>query len=141
MTLKTAKLLCNAIDCSFAKRDGEYRVNFLGATDATAYYTTDLYDAVDTAVEMHRQWGPTACRQWSASLDATRLHFATPRDLDIACGETPSVFYLTVGTRADNRNLVSLWDDPYSRESGKDTGDRLVDLQLTSAQRTQLFGN
>ena len=51
----------------------------------------------------------------------------------------PHVLFLTVGTRDDNRGLVSLWDDPYSRERGKDDGDRLVDLDLTAAQRLALF--
>ena len=31
---------------------GEYRVNFKGGREATAYYTTDIDDAKDTAVAM-----------------------------------------------------------------------------------------
>lgn len=34
------------------KRDGEYRVNFAGGKEATAYYTNDLEDAFATGVTM-----------------------------------------------------------------------------------------
>jgi hypothetical protein len=34
------------------KTDGEYRVNFVGGKEATAYYTNDLADAFGTGVAM-----------------------------------------------------------------------------------------
>lgn len=34
------------------KRDGEYRVNFKGGSEATAYYTDDIQDALDTGKMM-----------------------------------------------------------------------------------------
>jgi hypothetical protein len=34
------------------KVDGEYRVNFAGGDEATAYYTNDLEDAFSTAIDM-----------------------------------------------------------------------------------------
>lgn len=34
------------------KRDGEYRVNFIGGTEADAYYTDDLQDAYATGIDM-----------------------------------------------------------------------------------------
>jgi len=37
---------------SLRKRDGEYRVNFRGESESTAYYTNDIQDAVNTGVAM-----------------------------------------------------------------------------------------
>jgi hypothetical protein len=34
------------------KTDSEYRVNFKGGTEATAYYTTDINDALETGAAM-----------------------------------------------------------------------------------------
>lgn len=51
-TLKEAKKELNAIGMSISKRDGEYRVNYKGGKESTAYYTNDLGDAVSTGVEM-----------------------------------------------------------------------------------------
>jgi hypothetical protein len=34
---------------------GEYRVNFVGGMEATAYYTDDLYDAFETGRTMSRR--------------------------------------------------------------------------------------
>jgi hypothetical protein len=34
------------------KVEGEYRVNFRGGKEATAYYTNDLRDAYDTGIAM-----------------------------------------------------------------------------------------
>jgi hypothetical protein len=54
-TLKEAKLLLKKLNISITKKDGEYRVNYFShcggllRMEATAYYTTDLQDAVDTA--------------------------------------------------------------------------------------------
>jgi hypothetical protein len=122
MTKRTAKTLCNAIGCTFTfdAEYSEFRVNLKGGSIGTLYHTDDIFDAVETAVAMHRRQ-----REFSAFVN-------TP---------TGRILHLTVGTRDDNRNLVSLWDDPASRQRGLDDGDRCVDLELTSAQRTQLFGN
>jgi len=54
MTLAEAKKACSEIGCVLTKRDGEYRVNFRGGNEATAYYTNDLRDAVLTAAQMAR---------------------------------------------------------------------------------------
>lgn len=43
------RIVHNAV---LAKKDGEFRVNFTGGKEATAYYTTDLEDAFATGVEM-----------------------------------------------------------------------------------------
>ena len=48
MTLQTAKNQLRDFGMSVNVRDGEYRVNFLGGKEETAYYTNDLEDAVDT---------------------------------------------------------------------------------------------
>lgn len=39
---------------TIARRDGEYRVNYRGASDTTAYYTDDMKDAIQTAVKMEQ---------------------------------------------------------------------------------------
>lgn len=48
-TLKNAQARVRRWGMSLRKNDGEYRVNFSGGREATAYYTNDLEDAVDTA--------------------------------------------------------------------------------------------
>lgn len=37
---------------SLSCRDGEYRLNYPNGEEATAYYTNDLQDAIDTAEAM-----------------------------------------------------------------------------------------
>ena len=54
MTLATAKTLARSIGLTLTKHDGEYRVNFQGGKEATAYYTNDIHDALYTAVAMSR---------------------------------------------------------------------------------------
>jgi hypothetical protein len=39
-------------DIAISSHEGEYRVNFRNGREATAYYTTDLTDAVGTAIQM-----------------------------------------------------------------------------------------
>lgn len=38
-------------------KDGKYRVNFKGAREESAYYTTDLQDAIRTAKSMRKRDG------------------------------------------------------------------------------------
>jgi hypothetical protein len=52
MTLSDAKKIVAAVGCTLSKSDGEYRVNLRGHGEATAYYTNDLQDAVNTAKTM-----------------------------------------------------------------------------------------
>ena len=54
MTDAQLKQALRAIGFSLRKRDGEYRVNFTGGGEATAYYTDDRADALDTARAMDR---------------------------------------------------------------------------------------
>jgi hypothetical protein len=51
MTLQKAKSIAR----HFGLTLGHYRVNFRDGDDTTAYYTDDLEDAVNTAVEMARK--------------------------------------------------------------------------------------
>lgn len=53
-TLKTATahLRRYGVTLSRCHVDGEYRVNLRNGTETTAYYTSDLDDAVDTGVVM-----------------------------------------------------------------------------------------
>lgn len=44
--------LIRSLGLSVRHRDGEYRVNFPHGTEATAYYTPDPADALDTANAM-----------------------------------------------------------------------------------------
>jgi hypothetical protein len=52
VTIKEAKAIARALNCSLHSCDGEFRVNFFGADEASAYYTIDLDDAIDTAKAM-----------------------------------------------------------------------------------------
>jgi hypothetical protein len=49
MTMKQARTALQEIGYTIKKEDGEYRVNLSGGNEATAYYTEDLNDAVNTA--------------------------------------------------------------------------------------------
>lgn len=52
MTIKTAKAALADRSITITSRDGEYRVNFKPGFEETAYYTTDLEDAVMTGMAM-----------------------------------------------------------------------------------------
>lgn len=55
MTLGKAMQLARSNGMTIRKTDGEYRVNYIGGTEETAYYTTDLADAVETMKQMAQQ--------------------------------------------------------------------------------------
>ena len=56
MTLQKAKSIARHLGLTLRMvRSGEYRVNFRDGNETTAYYTDDLEDAVNTAVEMARR--------------------------------------------------------------------------------------
>jgi hypothetical protein len=56
MTLQEAKSIARHLGLNLRQlRWGNYRVNFRDGNETTAYYTTDLEDAVNTAVEMARR--------------------------------------------------------------------------------------
>jgi hypothetical protein len=56
MTLQQAKLIARHLGLTLRKvRSGDYRVNFRDGNEMTAYYTDNLEDAVNTAVEMIRK--------------------------------------------------------------------------------------
>ena len=55
MTLHEAKSIARHLGLTLRQvRSGDYRVNFRDGNETTAYYTNDLEDAVNTAVEMVR---------------------------------------------------------------------------------------
>ena len=49
MTIKQAKAAARELGCSLRCIDGEFRVNYRFGSEATAYYTADLEDALDMA--------------------------------------------------------------------------------------------
>jgi len=56
MTLQQAKSIARHLRLTLRKvRSGDYRVNFRDGNETTAYYTDNLEDAVNTAVEMARR--------------------------------------------------------------------------------------
>jgi hypothetical protein len=56
MTLQEAKSIARHLGLTLRQvRSGDYRVNFRDGNETTAYYTNDLEDAVNTAVEMARR--------------------------------------------------------------------------------------
>jgi hypothetical protein len=53
ITLQEAKSIARHLGLTLRQvRSGAYRVNFRDANEITAYYTDNLEDAVNTAVEM-----------------------------------------------------------------------------------------
>jgi hypothetical protein len=56
VTLHEAKSIARHLRLTLRKvRSGDYRVNFRDGNETTAYYTDNLEDAVNTAVEMARK--------------------------------------------------------------------------------------
>jgi hypothetical protein len=56
ITLQEAKSIARHLGLTLCKvRSGDYRVNFRDGNETTAYYTDNLEDAVNTAVEMARK--------------------------------------------------------------------------------------
>jgi hypothetical protein len=56
MTLQEAKSIARHLELTLRTvRSGNYRVNFRDGNEATAYYTENLEDAVNSAVEMARK--------------------------------------------------------------------------------------
>lgn len=51
ITIKKATAYCRSQGFTLRKTDeGKFRLNFRGGPEATAYYTDDLQDAVDTVM-------------------------------------------------------------------------------------------
>ncbi len=55
MVLARARMILRALGIVIRREDGEFRVNFRGGDEATAYYTDDLDDAVETGQDMARR--------------------------------------------------------------------------------------
>jgi hypothetical protein len=56
MTLRKAKSIARHLGLTLREVcSGDYRVNFRDGNETTAYYTDNLEDAVNTAVEMTRK--------------------------------------------------------------------------------------
>jgi hypothetical protein len=52
MTVKQTIASCRALGMTCRYSDGEYRVNYPGGAESTAYYTSDSSDAIGTARQM-----------------------------------------------------------------------------------------
>lgn len=52
ITDRDARRVLRNFGMTLSKRDNEYRVNFLGAREASAYYTNDVSDALNTGTLM-----------------------------------------------------------------------------------------
>ena len=56
MTIQEAKSITRHLRLTLRKvRSGDYRVNFRDGNETSAYYTNDLEEAINTAVEMARK--------------------------------------------------------------------------------------
>jgi glutamine amidotransferase PdxT len=56
LTIKQARAELKLLDITIKRNKfGEYRVNFVGGREETAYYTNDLHDAVATGKAMAEQ--------------------------------------------------------------------------------------
>src|SRR5262245_19308593 len=68
MTRQEAKSIARHLGLTLRQvRSGDYRVNFHDGSETTAYYTNDLEDAVNTAVEMARNRGANAMNRAAPS--------------------------------------------------------------------------
>jgi hypothetical protein len=56
-TLKSVKLALDACAMRISRQDGEFRVNFAHGHESTAYYTTDIEDALATGYAMAKHRG------------------------------------------------------------------------------------
>lgn len=57
LKLKDCQKEATAMGLVLTKTDGEYRINFKGGKEATAYYTDDLEDAMNTGKSMVKRKG------------------------------------------------------------------------------------
>lgn len=55
LTIKQARIELSAVNMSLRGKDGEFRVNYAGGIEASAYYTNDLWDAVKTGLAMRAE--------------------------------------------------------------------------------------
>lgn len=73
LTMKVVGAALRAIGVTMRKTEyGEYRVNFRGGTEATACYTDDLRDALDTGIAMVRPIANPMALEFAKSLTAVR---------------------------------------------------------------------
>jgi len=54
-TLKVVREVLRQLGLTVKLSDGEYRVNFIGGREGTAYYTADISDAFDTGIAMAKE--------------------------------------------------------------------------------------
>lgn len=59
MTIKQAREKLSEVGITLSKRSGEFRVNLVGGTESTAYYTDGIDDAVGTGLYMANGMGVT----------------------------------------------------------------------------------
>lgn len=74
MTVKRTRAAIRELGLTARYRNGEWRVNLAApvGTEATAYYTTDAADALDTARAMIDR------ERWLAEYHSQELHSAKP---------------------------------------------------------------
>jgi hypothetical protein len=84
LTMAWVKPELAAIGVSIRKDEsGDYRVNFRGFPEDTAYYCPDLDDAYDTAVAMYRrQNGLDGCEHATSANGVCLECFATMREVN-----------------------------------------------------------
>lgn len=74
MTLAQAKAALRPLGIVLTKKDGEYRVNLYKGREATAYYTSDLDDAVATGKSMARHGNRRRTRHGNTELQPGRFY-------------------------------------------------------------------
>ena len=85
MTLQKAKLIARPLGITLRKVcSGDYRVNFRDGNETTAYYTDNLEDAVNAAVEMARK------RAFSGDCQADRIRGGRARRVTTAAHRSGS---------------------------------------------------
>jgi hypothetical protein len=96
-------------------KDGEYRVNFKGGSEATAYYTNDSMDALQTGVAMtiegnRHKYGknPRRKRAWkSTRKNPSRRKRVRPRERS---APRPDLFHPPYNVQIDlERDNLNIW--------------------------------
>lgn len=121
MTLSNATTICRDLGITLRKTDGEYRINYRGSSDeATAYYTDDIMDAVETAAAMATEMKKATAHRFS-------FRGVDFRDVVEVIGERGSTSHVVVDIHGARLHINSY--------PGEDMHQRLTSL-LAFARRT-----
>jgi hypothetical protein len=117
MTLQEAKSIARHLGLTLRQvRSGAYRVNFRDGNETTAYYTDNLEDAVNTAVEMARKRAgagldlasPDDCRAGPSQAGHTRAVMTAAHATPFWLGRT-NVWRRVTSPRTGTKRPTNEW--------------------------------